>query len=259
MDCIVLGVAKSRTWLSDFHFPYLHLAETVAKVWNSHQRELNRKLTKDKFPEGRSFAVWWNSTWSIHFISFLGQVLLQILEWIWSEEYCRHRMHPKQKHRPPILDWHDWRHGERFRLAGVITFQDRCCLASSNHTKGSLRQILRFLHKCLGPGLPNGNSSDTKIAQSRIESYSFGCQDYPSESPEICLLLVRPSSLPISYSATNLILLLGILFSDFQDLLPFWKLQSASHCWCGTQELQEEKTVPGQVRARNPTTLLEDP
>ena len=32
MDYIVLGMAKSRTRLSDFHFPYLHLAERVAKA-----------------------------------------------------------------------------------------------------------------------------------------------------------------------------------------------------------------------------------
>lgn len=77
-------------------------------------------------------------------------------------EYCRHREHPKQKHRP-IFDQHDWRQGEWLGLAGVIGLQGRCCLVSSNPTKGHLRksqrQILRFLHKCLGPGVPNGNSS----------------------------------------------------------------------------------------------------
>ena len=33
MDCMVHGVSKSRTWLSDFHFTSLHLGSLVSQRW----------------------------------------------------------------------------------------------------------------------------------------------------------------------------------------------------------------------------------
>lgn len=148
-------------------------------------------------------------------------------------EYWGHREHPKQKHRP-IFDQHDWRQGEWLGLAGVIGLQGRCCLVSSNPTKGRLRQKVRETDSEIPTQMFRSWSakrerffSDTKIPQPGVESYTLGCQDYPSESPEIWLLFVWPSSLLISYSATHLFLLfLGFFPSDFQDLPPVGKFQS---------------------------------
>ena len=39
MDCIVHGVAKSRTQLSDFHFHYPSADEQINELWEIHTME----------------------------------------------------------------------------------------------------------------------------------------------------------------------------------------------------------------------------
>lgn len=110
-------------------------------------------------------------------------------------DVCQQREHPKQKHGPPILNWHDWRQvnalvGRRYWVSS------RCCLVSSITMKGSPRQ----------------RGMD-------LQSWHQDC----SEWSKICLRFVRSSSLPISYSDTySPFLLSWDTFSQISRTFPHW-------------------------------------